>query len=79
MWMQHSLKVTSAFMFSSCCTIKYRAILDRKKVYVDIFLSNFIPVAASEEFSLCNRRFPRISKLKLIAFYSLKRQTNCDF
>ena len=45
MWMQHSLKVTSAFMFSSCCTIKYRAILDRKKVYVDIFLSNFIPVA----------------------------------
>lgn len=51
MWMQHSPKVTSAYIFSSCCTIKNRSILDEKGLYLDdIFLSNFSPVAASEEF-----------------------------
>lgn len=51
MWMQRSPKVTSAYIFSSCCTIKNRSILDEKGLYLDdIFLSNFGPVAASEEF-----------------------------
>lgn len=61
MWMQHSPKVTSAYIFlhnciivciyNCCCTIKNRSILDEKGLYLDdIFLSNFGPVAASEEF-----------------------------